>query len=220
MLLLFGAGLERPTRRLCASVTLIAVGVSIASFGELNMSAIGVACILTSVLSESVRLVLSQTLLAEHKLHPIEVLKQVAPPGALLLAFMSWALESRAIEAAGGWALLPLHPWTFALAAGMGFVVNLTSLTAIQMTSSLTVKVLGTFKDVALVLIGIFSLHEAVSATQGVGYSLSIFGFFWYNKIKLAVPPVLLPNVRQEGVLSPLSHKSPLLKSIGMPAAR
>lgn len=38
MLLLFAARLERPTPRLIASILLISLGVSMASYGEMNMS--------------------------------------------------------------------------------------------------------------------------------------------------------------------------------------
>ncbi len=41
MLLLFVARLETATTRLVAAVTLIAVGVALASYGELNMSMVG-----------------------------------------------------------------------------------------------------------------------------------------------------------------------------------
>ena len=41
MLLLFVARLEAPSSRLVAAVTLIAAGVALASYGELNLSLVG-----------------------------------------------------------------------------------------------------------------------------------------------------------------------------------
>ena len=43
---LFVAGLETPTKRLILAVLLIAIGTAIASYGEVNLSWIGVACMM------------------------------------------------------------------------------------------------------------------------------------------------------------------------------
>ena len=70
MLALFVAGLEVPNRRLISSVVLIAVGTAIASYGEINLSLIGVIFMLLSESFEATRLVMTQILLVGLKFHP------------------------------------------------------------------------------------------------------------------------------------------------------
>jgi len=59
MVALFVAGLEFPGKRLILAVLLIAVGTAIASYGEVNLSVVGVLCML-------------QILLVGLKFHPSE----------------------------------------------------------------------------------------------------------------------------------------------------
>ena len=72
MLLLFLFKLESPSVRLIAAVSAITTGVCLASYGELHLSLFGLAAMLTSVVSESVRLVLTQHLLVGRSFHALE----------------------------------------------------------------------------------------------------------------------------------------------------
>ena len=72
MLALFVAGLETPSKRLILAVLLIAVGTAIASYGEVNLSWVGVACMMASETFEATRLVMTQILLVGLKFHPSE----------------------------------------------------------------------------------------------------------------------------------------------------
>lgn len=72
MLALFVAGLETPGKRLILAVLLIAVGTAIASYGEVNLSWVGVACMMASETFEATRLVMTQILLVGLKFHPSE----------------------------------------------------------------------------------------------------------------------------------------------------
>ncbi len=70
MLSLFIAGLEKPSHRLITSVVMIALGTAAASYGEVNLSYIGLVIMLSSECFEAIRLVMTQMLLNGMKLHP------------------------------------------------------------------------------------------------------------------------------------------------------
>jgi hypothetical protein len=79
MLLLFAFKLEQCTARLVAAVMMIAVGVCMASYGEMALSLVGVVAMLVSVASEATRLVLTQHLLVGRNWHPIEAWVYLGP---------------------------------------------------------------------------------------------------------------------------------------------
>lgn len=75
MITLFLFRLETPTRKLIMSVSFIAFGTGMASFGEVNLSAVGLMIMMSSELFESLRLVMTQLLLTGLKFHPSTILK-------------------------------------------------------------------------------------------------------------------------------------------------
>eukprot|EP00201_Polytomella_parva_P011051 CAMPEP_0175056570 /NCGR_PEP_ID=MMETSP0052_2-20121109/10752_1 /TAXON_ID=51329 ORGANISM="Polytomella parva, Strain SAG 63-3" /NCGR_SAMPLE_ID=MMETSP0052_2 /ASSEMBLY_ACC=CAM_ASM_000194 /LENGTH=216 /DNA_ID=CAMNT_0016321627 /DNA_START=541 /DNA_END=1191 /DNA_ORIENTATION=- len=180
--------LEKFTRSLVISVFSITLGIIIASYGELNRSFIGVAAVLTSVVSESIRLVLIQYILVESKLHPMEGLKLVSTACAFWLALQSGVIEMHSIIMEGHWRLLVNRPLVTLACCCTGFGVNLTAILVIAYCSSLTLKVIGAFKDIILVLYGVLIFHEHISRVQLIGYGIAIVGFLFYNHLKATTP--------------------------------
>jgi hypothetical protein len=98
------------------------------------------------------------------------------------MALASAALEGRAIGALGWSALAGLMP-TFAVVSVLSFLVNLTSYCAIQLTSSTSFKVVGSFKNAAVVWAGV-AMGDVVTGRQVPGFALSIAGFVWYTAVR------------------------------------
>ena len=74
----------------------------------------------------------------------------------------------------------PLHDMT-----GVQFLTFL----VIQLTSSVTLKVLGTARNAGLVVFSFLFLGEIVSWLQGIGYSISLLAFGAYNYFHMQAPP-------------------------------
>lgn len=185
----FVAGLERPHLNLVSAVGLIAGGVAAASYGELNFSLVGVTIMFASELFESIRLVMLQILLQGYKFNAIEGLMYMAPACSFWLIIGSAFTELQPMLAAGAFAKMADKPLLYLCAAAMGFLVNATAYLTIQLTGSLTLKVLGTVKNAVVVCIGVFFWAEPITSLQLGGYLVSIGGFGMYNWHKMQPTP-------------------------------
>ncbi|KAF6262848.1 hypothetical protein COO60DRAFT_1674179 [Scenedesmus sp. NREL 46B-D3] len=174
MLFAFAFKLERPTARLIASVGIITLGVVVASYGEGNFSLVGVTASVLSMLCEGLRLVMMQSLVSRRSFQPLEHLTN-----------------------------LTSHPRYVLASAVAGFGVNAAAMAVITLASALTLKVLGIFKDIGLVVYGVTMLGEHVGHTQVAGYGVSMVGLAWYNAIKARGAPAaaaaLLPQSQAAG---------------------
>jgi len=97
----------------------------------------------------------------------------------------SEAAAGTAAVAAAGWALMWQAPWAFFSAFFMSFLVNLSCFFAIQTTSSLTFKVAGCVKNVAVVWYGVVAHGDHISVLQVLGYFVSVVGFAVYSRLKM-----------------------------------
>lgn len=185
LFLLHVSGMELATPKLVGSIALISCGVAMASYGELNFDLIGVTTMLASTLAESSRLVMTQHLLSgQAPMHPFEGLCHIGGASSFCLGLMAVAFEWRQIVEQRAWRLAEANPITFVLAAFAGFGVNALAILVIKLTSSLTLKVLGTVKDACLITASVLFLREVVSSLQLFGYSISLLGFVAYNYVK------------------------------------
>ena len=72
MFALFIARLETPTRQLMGAVFVITAGTAIASYGEINLSWRGLACMAAAEVAEATKVVLTQLVLVKQDFHPSE----------------------------------------------------------------------------------------------------------------------------------------------------
>jgi len=182
---------ESFSRRAGAAVCVITFGTFMAGAGVLDGSRgslAGVGIMLAAEMAEVMRLVLTQKLLNTQKFHPLEGLMYLAPASLLWISVFCLALEAPRMAAMGAFSTVAAHPLLFALAAGLGFVVNTLAYCVIVTSSSLSLKVFGTAKNAAVVYFGVLLFAESVTAVQLAGYAVSLAGFGWYNYIKATEP--------------------------------
>jgi hypothetical protein len=117
--------------------------------------------------------------------HAVEGLMYLAPACTICLFLGSLVTEATEMAVGGAMAVIAARPIAFAAAAAMGFFVNLLTYIVIQSASSLTLKVLATMRNVLVVCLGVFFLHEAVTGLQAWGYGMSLAAFAWYQRLKM-----------------------------------
>jgi hypothetical protein len=166
------------------AVAVIAIGTAVSSWGELAFSMLGFIFMVTSEFCEACKLAAMQFLLGNLKLQLMEGIYYFTPAGFFWMVFFIMPLELMRMREENALGIVAAHPLSFLLAATLGFFVNLLSFGVIQTTSSLTYKVLGQLKNVAVVCCSVVVFGNAVSKLQAAGYAVSIMGFGLYNKAK------------------------------------
>jgi len=177
--------IEVPSRRVALSVGGICVGTAVASLGEGQLSSLGLLIMLLAEVSEAVRLVLAQKLLKNFKMGVIEGQFWMSPISSVWLFGGAAVLELPDILRTQAYLIPKAHPWHFALAASLGFCVNMAAFLVIKSTGSVMLKVLGTARNAGLVVFGALVLGEAVTATELCGYAMSLAAFGAYNYYRM-----------------------------------
>ena len=160
---------ETFSRRAGAAVCVITFGTFMAGAGALDGSRgslVGVGVMLAAEMAEVMRLVLTQKLLTNLKFPAMEGLYYMAPICTCWMWGVGAMTELPKAFAAGNLAIVSEHAHTFALAAALGFTVNLASFLVIKRTNSIMLKLLGTARNAGLVLFSATFLGEQITQTQ------------------------------------------------------
>ena len=169
--------------RVMANMVAIAVGVSIASYGELNFHAFGFALLMASIVCEAVRVVSIQLLLtaADIKLNSVTTLYYVSPACFAFLTVPFVFLELPKLLAADD---VNVNPAVLLSNATLAFALNVSVYLLIGKTSALTMNVAGVLKDWILIFISSMLFDAPISATQLWGYLLAFAAVCYYNYTK------------------------------------
>lgn len=169
-----------PTRDLLLATTLIVSGAIVSCFGELSLSAVGLAIMLVSCASEAARCVSTQALLQNSRLSLIESMYMISPFCALSTLVAGFFLEPDAFGQRGT-TIVRASPGVFLVAASLGFVQHVCTLWVVQATNALTLKLLGPLRSIIVVGISVLCLGETLTRVKALGYAVSMVGLLWYN---------------------------------------
>ncbi|KAL0022616.1 hypothetical protein WJX77_010550 [Trebouxia sp. C0004] len=134
-------------------MVVIAAGVGMASYGELNFSLLGVLCMFSAMSCEAVRLTLVQTLLQRQdlQLNPLSTLYYIMPISVACLLPIAFVTEARGLSECR-W--LTYHALPSLLAnAGGAVALNLSIYIVVGTMSALTMKLAAIVKDIGLVAV-------------------------------------------------------------------
>lgn len=138
------------------------VGVSIASFGELEFDLPGLILQLVSITAEAARLVATQNLLQVHLKgsSPLVSLSMFAPCCLFFLLPIAVVSEPGALAALGS-------SWMVVLANTLtAFTLNVAVVMLVSATSGLTLTLAGIIKDILLIAASVVLLGSTITFTQ------------------------------------------------------
>lgn len=163
-----------------ANVSIIVVGVIIASFGEIKFVMVGFLFQLGGIIFEATRLVMVQRLLssAEYKMDPMVSLYYFAPVCAVMNGAVALFLEVPRVTMDH---IYGVGVWVLLANAMVAFLLNVSVVFLIGKTSSLVMTLCGVLKDILLVAASMMLWNTPVSPLQFFGYSVALIGLVYYK---------------------------------------
>lgn len=163
-----------------ANVSIIVVGVVIASFGEIKFVMVGFLFQLGGIVFEATRLVMVQRLLssAEFKMDPMVSLYYFAPICAVMNGAVALFLEVPRVTMEQ---IYGVGIWILVANAMIAFLLNVSVVFLIGKTSSLVMTLCGVLKDILLVAASMMIWNTPVTALQFFGYSIALIGLVYYK---------------------------------------
>ncbi|KAF9634924.1 protein of unknown function DUF250 [Lasiodiplodia theobromae] len=167
-------------------VSIIVIGVVIASFGEIKLDMLGVFIQMSGIVFEAIRLVMVQKLLSssDFNMDPLASLYYFAPACALMngVATLVWEMPTLAMADIYRVGLL-----TLLANACVAFLLNVSVVFLIGKTSAVVLTLCGVLKDILLVFASIIIFEDPVTLTQAFGYSIALCGLVCH-KLGYGVP--------------------------------
>eukprot|EP00241_Pyramimonas_parkeae_P012725 CAMPEP_0114248968 /NCGR_PEP_ID=MMETSP0058-20121206/13868_1 /TAXON_ID=36894 /ORGANISM="Pyramimonas parkeae, CCMP726" /LENGTH=271 /DNA_ID=CAMNT_0001362435 /DNA_START=553 /DNA_END=1368 /DNA_ORIENTATION=+ len=175
---------EPYSAKVTTNMVVIAIGVGIAAYGEVNFVVVGVVQQLSSLVFEATRLMLVQVLMNSQgmALNPIQSLYYVSPACLLCLSLPFAAIELPLLLQREHWDVSALVLLGNAVTA---FMLNLAVFMLIGKTSALTMNIAGVIKDWLLIWMSANVFAAPVTALNLVGYFLAFLAVCFYNNHKL-----------------------------------
>jgi len=191
-------GLEEMSYKMLAIMSVISIGVIVASVGEITISWVGVVYQMGGVVAEALRLIFIEIFLKKKgvKLNLISMMYYVSPCSAVCL-FIPWLfLEKPKMDDSISW---NFPPFTLFLNCLCTFVLNMSVFLVISRTSALTARVTGVVRDWSVVLLSAAIFADTqLTFINIIGYAIAIAGVVSYNNHKLKVKPQANPQQGDE----------------------
>ncbi|KAK4212878.1 triose-phosphate transporter family-domain-containing protein [Rhypophila decipiens] len=173
-------GVSTPNLKVFLNVSIIVVGVIIASLGEIKFVWIGVIYQICGVVFEALRLTMVQRLLssAEYKMDPLVSLYYFAPVCAAMnfVVALFWEVPKVTLDE-----VYHVGLFTLFLNGLCAFLLNVSVVLLIGKTSSLVLTLCGVLKDVMLVAASMMIWGTQVTGLQFFGYSIALGGMVYYK---------------------------------------
>lgn len=181
MLTAYFANIESPSRSVVYSVIVITIGTAATCSFSPEFSLIGLLIMLLAQIAEAIRLIITQFFLQQLKFGVIEGQYVLSPASAFWLFLASAIYELPTMYKDDAITIIYNNIPAFFIASFMGIGVNYLSYLVIQYTSSLTMKILGTVRNIIIIFVGVLFYGEIVNRNEFIGYFIALLGFIGYN---------------------------------------
>ncbi|XRB25037.1 triose-phosphate transporter [Pseudoscourfieldia marina] len=181
------AGRETYSHSTAINMTIIAVGVAVAAYGELNFVLKGVLMQLGALVFEAARLMLVQVLIDAKgmKMNSFQSLYYISPACGVCLLVPFYFMEYDEVSAKYSTLLTSVDPKILIANAATAFLLNLAVFLLIGKTSALTMNIAGVIKDWILIAASGYLFQSPITALNLAGYFVAFCAVCVYQYTKL-----------------------------------
>ncbi|KAL1902140.1 hypothetical protein Cpir12675_000039 [Ceratocystis pirilliformis] len=172
-------GNTQPKLSVLLNVSIIVLGVIVASFGEIEFVLTGFIYQILGILFEALRLTMVEKLLSgEYKMDPLVSVYYFAPICALMnfMVALYWEVPRVSYQDFANVGAL-----VFLLNGCVAFTLNLSVVFLIGKTSAVVMTLCGVLKDVLLVASAMIIWNAPVTGLQFFGYGIALTGLVCYK---------------------------------------
>ncbi|ODV92510.1 hypothetical protein CANCADRAFT_43119 [Tortispora caseinolytica NRRL Y-17796] len=180
LLVSYATRVEAFNLRTLLNVSIIVIGVMIASYGEIAFSLVGFLFQISGIAFEATRLVMVGQLLngPNLKMNPLVSLYYFAPICGFFLIIIFFFTEFSRFGMAN---IQQIGPFVLLSNAAVAFCLNVAVVMLVGKTSSLVLTLCGILKDILLVFASMVIWHTIVTPLQFFGYSIALVGLLYYK---------------------------------------
>lgn len=172
-------GNTQPKMSVLLNVSVIVLGVIIASFGEIQFVFVGFVYQILGIIFEALRLTMVEKLLSgEYKMDPLTSVYYYAPVCAIMNFLVALYWEIPKVSYAD---FANVGMGVFLLNGMVAFTLNLSVVFLIGKTSAVVMTLCGVLKDVLLVVSSMMIWGTPVTPLQFFGYSIALCGLVYYK---------------------------------------
>mmetsp|Transcript_19016 Transcript_19016/g.24810 ORF Transcript_19016/g.24810 Transcript_19016/m.24810 type:complete len:408 (-) Transcript_19016:134-1357(-) len=195
--------LEKCSMKLSLVCIAVSVGLGLASYSETHVSKVGIILVLLAGCLGGLRWALSQRLIYLHdrfRKSSLHLVAKIAPWSALSSVLVALLCDSHRIYhiTQDGWqnkdtdddtkisgTYMLTGALVFIVVGGIAsFLLLLVEVKLLQLTSSLTLGVLGTIKEILQILLAVLVFNDKFTLWNGLGLLLCIIGTLGYQQLK------------------------------------
>ena len=172
---------EKPSWLVVLSLIGLSCSMALATGGSADVNIFGVLTMLLAETCEAIRLVLQQKLFKKFSFGITEGLYYMAPISTFFLLVAASFIEFPKMIYQEKYKIFLSHPGHFALSIVLGAMVNYMGSWLIQLTNSVTLKVLNIARSTCLIIYSVVVYNEEITNTEFVGYALCVLFLVAYN---------------------------------------
>eukprot|EP00002_Diphylleia_rotans_P035451 TRINITY_DN7736_c0_g1_i2.p1 TRINITY_DN7736_c0_g1~~TRINITY_DN7736_c0_g1_i2.p1 ORF type:complete len:397 (-),score=74.73 TRINITY_DN7736_c0_g1_i2:213-1403(-) len=185
----FAFRLEKPTFKLVAIIIFVVAGILLATYGDTKFDPFGFVMVFIASILAGARWTSCQYLMQNDRLQldPKTTIYFVTPVQGLCLVPMFLFLEAKEMYNDGYFQFslesMQVYGILF-LAAVLVFGLNLSEFLLIHHTSTLTMSVVGTLKEMLTISLSVLIFHDELSMMNSIGFTVCMVGIVGYKVIR------------------------------------